>query len=225
LLAVLVALALVWRTDVVGGEDLSADWACPVNHAPTTVSAEPAQLADLKQDLEQVIAAYMTMVPEDRDVTPYEQGVVSSYVAWSDTEPGNAGIPSSGSQPGGYEMRWWTVTRDNVVTDAFLFADATQAEAYLEFAAHPGCRPHASRRLADLPPEGRYLEWSNPLSYAQQDVFLQRGRRVYRVAVVQPGVGSTVSRSTRARGFGLVGTLACALPDAGCTAEHPPGLV
>ncbi|MDQ2631863.1 MAG: hypothetical protein M3Y75_12950 [Actinomycetota bacterium] len=218
-------LAVVWRTDVVGGEDLAADWACPVNHAPTVVSVEPAQLADLKQDLKQVIATYVSLVPGDRGLIPYEQGVVTAYVAWSDTEPGNAGIPPSGPRPGGYEMRWWTATRDNVVTDAFLFADASQAEAYLEFATHTGCRPSASRQPADLPPEGRYLEWSNPLSYAQQDVFLQRGRRVYRVAVVQPGVGSTVSGSTRARGFRLVGRLACGLPDAGCTAEHLSGLV
>lgn len=211
--------------DLFGADEDFAALTCPVAHAPAVVTVDPAQLAGLKRDLERVIAVYAAVVPADRGLAPYEQGVVTSRVAWTDMEPGNAGVPRSGPQPGGFEMRWLTSARDNVVADAFLFADASQAEEYLELATSVGCRSSASQQPADLPPEGRYLEWSNPLSYAQQDVFLRRGRRVYRVAVVQAGVGSLVSEPVRARGFDLVSTLACGLPGAGCAAERPSDLV
>lgn len=74
---------------------------------------------------------------------------------------------------------------------------------------------------ASLPPGARYLEWSNPFDVAQQDVFLRRGSRVYRVSVVQPGVGSKVSSAQREAGFRLVSEIACGLPDSGC-APPPP---
>lgn len=223
LLAVLAGLLALWRMDPFQGNGgVAVGGSCPVDEAPALAEVDPARLAGFKADLEGMIALCEALVPEEKGLTPYEQGVVSSGAAWTDMEPGNAGVPASGPQPGGFEMRWWTVGRDDLVADVFLFEDASQAEEYLDLAAGTACRSKSSRRRARFPPGGRNLEWSNPYAYAQQDVFFQRGPRVYRVSVVQPGVGSTVSATDRLAGFYLVGALACGLPGARCAQEEPP---
>jgi hypothetical protein len=60
--------------------------------------------------------------------------------------------------------------------------------------------------------------WRNPENFAQEDVYLLRGRRVYRVAVVLAGAGGTSTVGSRKSAFSLVDELACALPEAAC---HP----
>jgi hypothetical protein len=164
------------------------------------------------------MAAWAGEVPEEGRPSLYEQGVVTTDAVWTDMEPGTGGVPTSGSSPAGFEMRWWAWERgwNDVVADVFLFQDASAAAEYLELAGSTECREKTMRERASLPPGGRYLEWANPFEYAQQDVFLRRGSRVYRVSVVQPGVGSTVSKAKRLAGFHLVSEVACGLPGAGC---------
>lgn len=206
--------------DLLGGGGAAAEGRdCPVDRTPSLAEAGPDQLAGFKRDLERMIAARESLVPREKGLAPYEQGVVTGDAAWTDMEPGHRGVPGSGPQPGGFEMRWWTVGRDDLVGDAFLFEDEDAAAEYLELATDPECRSHISWHKAAFPPGGRNLQWSNPYSYSQQDVFLQRGRRVYRVSVVQPGVGSKVPDSIRAAGFLLVDELACGLPGIGCPGE------
>lgn len=210
-------VVLVWKLDLFSGGGAAATARrCPIDEAPVPASVGPARLAGLERDLEGMIAGREARFPEEKGLTPYEQGVITEAAAWTDMEPGDAGVPTSGRHRGGFEMRWWTVGRDDVVGDIFLFKTDADAKAYLELAISPECRSKASRRDARFPPGAYNLEWSNPFSYAQQDVYLQRGPRVYRVSVVQPGVRSTVGAAMRLQGFHLVNELACELPGAGC---------
>jgi hypothetical protein len=64
---------------------------------------------------------------------------------------------------------------------------------------------------------GRNLEWLNPESSTQQDVFLARGRFVYRVATVVLGAGEKSTAEIRRAAFTPVNRLACTLPGAGCS--------
>lgn len=204
-----------------GGGDVAAGESCPIDRAPSLASVEPGQLAGFKRNLEQMIATREDLAPGESGWDPYEEGVVSANAAWTDMEPGQAGVLATGPQPGGFEMRWWTRGREDLVADVLLFDDEDAAAEYLELATDPECRTHVAWHKTSLPPAGHNLQWSNPYSYAQQDVFLRRGRRVYRVSVVQPAVGSTVSDATRAAGFLLVNTVACGLPAAGCGTTQP----
>ncbi len=221
LLAALVGVALAWKLGPFqGGGNVAAGESCPIDRAPSLAAVEPDRLAGFRQDLEQMIAAREDLAPSAGGRHPYEEGVVSAGVAWTDMEPGKAGVPATGPQPGGFEMRWWTRGRQDLVGDVLLFDDDDAAAEYLELATDPECRRHVSWHKTTLPPGGRNLQWSNPERYAQQDVFLRRGRRVYRVSVVQPAVGSTVPDSTRSAGFLLVDEVACGLPAAACGPEQ-----
>lgn len=216
----LIVVVFIWKLDLFSGGGAGAvGRSCPSSDAPTLAAVGPARLAGLERDLEGMIASREASFPEEKGLTPYEQGVITEAAAWSDMEPGNAGVPTSGAQPAGFEMRWWTVGRDDVVGDIYLFKNAADAKAYLELAVSTECRSKASQRPAVFPPGAHNLEWSNPFSYAQQDVYLQRGPRVYRVSVVQPGVHATVGAAMRLQGFHLVNELACDLPGAGCGGE------
>jgi hypothetical protein len=221
----LATVVLVWKLDLFsdGGAGATAR-SCPIDEAPVLAAVGPARLAGFQRDLEGMIASREARFPEEKGLTPYEQGVIGEDAAWTDMEPGNGGVPISGEQPGGFEMRWWTGGRDDVVGDIFLFKNAADAKHYLELAISTECRSKASQRPALFPPGAHNLEWSNPFSYAQQDVYLQRGPRVYRVSVVQPGVHSTVSAAMRLQGFHLVNQLACDLPGTGCGGEGSSNL-
>lgn len=225
LLGALAAVLIAWQMDLFqGGGAGAAARSCPIDEAPVLAAVGPARLAGFKRDLEGMIAGREARFPEEKGLTPYEQGVIIAAAAWTDMEPGNGGVPSSGQQPGGFEMRWWTVGRDDVVGDVFLFENAADAKEYLALATSPKCRSKASQRAALFPPGAHNLEWSNPFSYAQQDVYLKRGPRVYRVSVVQPAVHATVGAAMRLQGFHLVNELACDLPGAGCGSSEPANL-
>jgi hypothetical protein len=60
--------------------------------------------------------------------------------------------------------------------------------------------------------------WRNPENLAQEDVYLLRSRRVYRVAVVLTKAGDASTAASRKTAFSLVNKLACTLPEAAC---HP----
>ncbi len=217
LLAALVVYVLATRTEALNiaagaaGVDASTAASCPAQSAPSVETVSHATLRGLREDLRGVMF--------DRGRRLYEQGVVASSYAWSDDEPGTRmSLPSGPRDPGGYELRWWAADRDDVVADVFVFADASRAHDFFERASSTHCRPSSVALAASSPPGGRDLAWRNPDRFAQEDVYLLRGPRVYLVSVVRAGAGPSSTPAGRRTAFSLVNGLACALPGAAC---HP----
>jgi hypothetical protein len=220
LLALLVA-ATVLLVDRVGGLDLGGGEAdaggdCPGQGAPQVETTDRARVFRLREDVRWI-------VPDGSGITAYEQGPVDGTVAWTDGEPGwNTAPDPDAPLPAGYEMRWWMPSRDDVVADALMFSDPGQARDYVERASSAGCRPPGNfAAAAPFPPRARNLYWVNPDGYAQEDVFLSRGRLVYWVSVVLAGAGPRAGAAERRHGFEVVDALACALPGAACRAAGP----
>jgi hypothetical protein len=113
-------------------------------------------------------------------------------------------------------MRWWLRNRDDLVVNAWVFADVDHARDFLKRASSANCRTASTAVAASFPPGGRDLEWRNPEGFAQEDLLLQRGRQVYRVSVVVAGAGGNATSAKREAAFFLVNDLACTLPRAGC---------
>jgi hypothetical protein len=215
LLASLVAYLVASGTGALGlfgdfGGDTVTLGNCPVAGAPSVADVSGSRLAGLRRDIRQVVSF-------ERGLRPYELGLSNAPSAWSDAEPGTSSVlPRGPDNQGGYEMRWWLRNRDDLVADAWVFADVDQAHDFLERASSADCRTASTAVAASFPPGGRNLEWRNPEGYAQEDLFLRRGRRVYRVSVVVAGAGGSATSAKRKAAFSLVDDLACALPRAGC---------
>lgn len=189
---------------------------CPVAGAPPASSLTRGGLIELRRDIRRVVSF-------ERGLRPYELGPIGSIAAWSDVEPGTSGSLSAGiSDQAGYEMRWWIRGLYDVVADAWVFADAKQAHNYFGRASSSKCRPASTAVAASFPPGGRDVEWRNPDGFAQEDLYLMHGRRVYRVSVVKAGAGASASTAARHAAFSLVNELACALPAAGCDVYESP---
>jgi hypothetical protein len=227
LLMTLAVYALSARTGVFGatgatagggvgvGTSLVAD--CPSQTVPSVEIVSRATLRELREDLRGVMFG--------RQRRLYEQGVATPRSAWSDNEPGkHTSLPAGARDPGGYEMRWWSAGNDDVVTDVFVFAGTSQARAFFESASNARCRTASTALAASSPPGGRDLVWRNPDGFAQEDVYLLRGRRVYRVAVVLARSGTTSTAESRKTGFSFVNELACALPEAACRPQSDRAL-
>jgi hypothetical protein len=144
----------------------------------------------------------------------YAAGVALPEDFWSDDEPRTlrATRSAGGRWPAGYELRWWTPDYD-AVADVLVFTRARQARRFYELAASSRCHRGGAPRTPTLPPDARGLAWTNPDGAQQEDVFLLRGRRVYRVAAVRLARTAPVSRRAD---FEFVEAMACALPDADC---------
>jgi hypothetical protein len=173
------------------------------------------ELFELREALRQVAL--------DSGAKLYEQGPAESSYMWSDDEPGTVwALPPAPSQPGGYELRWWLSNGADLVVDGLVFADGGQARDFFKRATSGRCRTAAAALDAFSPPGGRNLVWRNPDGFAQEDLFLLSGRRVYRVAAVLPGVGGKITSRGRREGFSLVDELSCALPGAPCYRRGTP---
>ena len=149
----------------------------------------------------------------------YAAGIVTPEDMWSDNAP--LRVRSSrlayGRWPAGYEIRWWTRDYD-VGADVLMFGEAREAREFFELAASTDCRRAGVVSPALSPPQARNLAWVNPDDARQTDVFLLRGRRVYRVIAVRlQGAPTESARAERQTGARFTDTLACALPGAGCT--------
>jgi hypothetical protein len=217
LLTLLAVYAMAARTSVFGttgataGRDpgLAAD--CPSQSVPSVELVNRATLRGLREDLRGVMFG--------RERRLYEYGLAAPGDAWSDAEPGkHLVLPPGSSDPGGYELRWWAAGNNDVVADVFVFAGTNRARAFFERASSARCRMASMTLAAPFPPGGRDLVWRNPDSFPQEDIYLLRDQRVYRIAVVLAGAGSTSTATSRKIAFSLVNELACALPEAGC---HP----
>jgi len=189
---------------------------CPVATAPSAATVRRDRLLGLRRDIRRVVFF-------EPGIRPYELGPIGSIAAWSDGEPGTSSVlPRDPGDRVGYEMRWWMRNRDDVVVDAWVFADIGQAHEFLKRASSATCRTASTAVAASLPPGGRDLEWRNPDGYAQEDLYLLRGRRVYRVSVVRSGAGRGATALERHAGYSIVNRLACALPRAGCDVFESP---
>jgi hypothetical protein len=129
--------------------------------------------------------------------------------------------------PGGYEMRWWMPNGDDLVADGFLFASANEAQNFLRQATKTDCRSRGSVHDAAFPAGGHNLGWVNPDHFAQQDLYIRRDRRVYRVAVVKAGVSDSIASGAETEAFALVDGLACFLPGTSCrgAADSTPSTI
>lgn len=153
----------------------------------------------------------------------YAWGIISPDGAWLDNTPLNlrASELAHGLWPASYEMRTWSTDpwlaprRDDVVADVFMFASPGQAGRFFTEASGTRCHRDGSERSTSRPLQGRDLTWVNPDGVAQEDVFLLRGARVYRVAVVRPRARLTGALERQA-GAAIANALVCSLPSAGC---------
>ncbi len=220
LLAALVVYLVASSTGALGLADGPSDdivilGDCPVAGAPSAATVPRGQLVGLRRDIRRVVSF-------ERGLRPYELGPIGSIAAWSDSEPGTSSALPRSSDQAGYEMRWWMRSRDDVGADVWVFADARRAHDYFMRASSSKCRPASTAVVASFPPGGRDLEWRNPDGFVQEDLYLLRGRRVYRVLVVKAGVGASATAEDRSAAFSMVNRLACALPSAGCDVFESP---
>jgi len=177
--------------------------------------------------LSTILELHTSLLPVLRPIARarYRVGTVLPEDAWSDNYPLSlrASRRANGLWPASWEMRssasdpQLAPAQDNVVADVFLFAEQRQAQRFFAEATSDRCRSDASARPASQPPRARNLVWVNPDNVTQDDVFLLRGLRVYRIAEVRPaGAPTRPSVAQQQEGLSRVDTLACALPDASC---------
>jgi hypothetical protein len=188
-----------------GGSAAAASTWCVPNGLPEVARADVDELLELRAE---VSAA------SPRVARRYGRGIALPEDVWSDDEPRTlrATRSAGGRWPAGYEMRWWTRDYD-AVADVFVFAGPRGAREFFDLAASSHCHRDSAPRSTALPPDARELAWTNPDDAEQEDVFLLRGRRVYRVAAVRLRRTPSV---TRRIDFELVDAMACALPGADC---------
>lgn len=215
LLSVLGGVAILWFLTSAGelrgsaggggkrGVVVVRRWCVPPD-LPRTATIDRAELSRLYLSLSAV-------VPHPAAARQAE-GVTAPEDMWLDNAPA-AQDGQAGPWPGAYEIR--APTRDyTVVADGLVFADAHVARAFFELAASTRCHRAAQGEPVAYLSGARNLAWINPDEVEQNDVFLLRGARVYRVADVRDlGVERLSARAEAA----IVDRLACRLPDAGCS--------
>jgi hypothetical protein len=220
LAAALLAYLVVARTNAFGtasaGAPAGSAADCPERSAPPVTLASATTLQEMREDLRGAMSG--------RERRLYEEGPIAELNAWNDNPPAQRQPPDDVSKPGAYELRWWAPDGDDVVDDAFLFSQQAAARKFFALASSPACRPAAVALSASSPPQGRNLAWRNPDGYAQEDLYMQRGRLVYRVGVVRADAGASVTHAARSAAFAFVDGLACALPGAGCHASDDRAL-
>ena len=190
--------------DSSGGARGSSGWCAP-SGLPAVANVEVGPLVELR-------AAVAAATPPDS--RRYAGGVVAPPDVWSDDGPERPlqARSSSGSWPAAYEMRWWT-PRYDIAADALLFPDARHARAFFDLAAGTRCHRSGAPWPLSFPPQVRGLHWVNPDGASQEDLFLLRGTRVYRLSAVR--LARTPRVSLRVD-FEVAQALACRLPAAGC---------
>ena len=197
-LAGLTVYAVSQRPWNVGGEGeaaVAASSDCPESATPALRTVDMKQLGRLRKGIS-------SQAVFGAELDSYEEGFVGVAAAFSDAEPTMQPINTSDQGvEAGYEFRWWTPTRHDVVADVWLFADADSAADFVDRATSTRCRQGARATTAPAPEGGIDLEWRNPFGFMQQDLYVARGPRVYRLAVVPPGAPEHPVTSVRHEGF------------------------
>lgn len=210
LLAVLAALVAYL---VLPGSDSSpAGAGCDTGAAPALATVAPAGQGALRESVARVLPQRVGRL--------YEEGSITSATAWSDAEPAPPPVSPTARRPAGYEMRWWAPNGDDVVSDVFVLPSAAAAERFFALATAPRCRRSAEAVETARPPLARGLAWVNPDGWAEADLYLLRGTRVYRVADVPAGERRGMAGGSElSRAFAAIDSLACLLPQAECALE------
>lgn len=221
-----VALLLGTRTSVlgaagIGGGDAKGAWTastwCAPHGLPAPADAGIEELVALRDGLLRVFAL--------DGGRRYAAGIVTPEDMWSDDLPLRlrSSRLADGLWPADYEMRWWTRDYD-VGADVLVFGGSRQAREFFQEAASTECHRDGVLWPALSPPGARNLAWVNPDRARQSDVFLLRGSRVYRIAVVRlQGAPVETAQAERRTGARLLDGLACVLPDAQCRAPGAEG--
>jgi hypothetical protein len=194
-----------WSVNDAGAEAAAEPANCPSEKVPTLQTVDLDQIDRLRDGIsaEAVFGA---------GVHSYEEGFVTVSAAFSDAEPTMQPISTSDEGvEAGYEIRWWTPSRHDVVADVWLFEDAGSAEDFIDQATSLRCREAARKTMAPAPRGGVDFEWRNPFGFMQQDLYLSRGPRVYRLGLVAPGAPEHPVSPVRHEGFKLVNALGCEL--------------
>ncbi len=194
------------------GDAASSDaWApgCPARGVPPVESVRPAYLASLRVEVAETM--------HGRHGALYGAGVVDSEEPWSDSEPQRHFISRSkdGRIPGAFEIRWWAPNGDDIVVDAFAFGTTQQAQDFFARAASQRCRDAGEQTTVSSPVGAKDVAWINPEDARQVDVYLIRGRRVYRIADASRNEGGLQTAAGR-QASEIVNQLACSLADSGC---------
>lgn len=189
--------------------------------SPALVRLPASELTQLRGDLTAAMAR--------ADGKVYAFGWVPASVIWTDEPPEGESLHLSadGLGPASYEIRQWAPdpewgakARDDIGADVFAFN--TPAEATLVFDEATSARCHRSgvERPAPAPPNARSMIWVNPDAATEEDVYLVRGRFVYRIVDVRPagGVERPTWNPAQRVGVWTVARLACSLPNADCSA-------
>ena len=257
LLAVLALAAAKWSGRLGGqgassGQVTVLD-SCPVADAPTLSTVSRTQLLRLRDDVGRIVSFDSRLRPyeqglvgatvawSDAEPDAYAALSLGDGVAGAGADHGGRGTDGGGHGtdggashgtaaqrvPGGYEMRWWIPNGDDLVADGFVFASANEAQGFLRQATKTNCRPRGSIHDAAFPSGGRNLGWVNPDHFAQQDLYIRRDRRVYRVTVVKAGVSDSIAADAETEAFALVDRLACFLPGTACrgAADSTPSTI
>jgi hypothetical protein len=189
---------------------------CPGRGAPEVKSVPVRELSALHSAVSRIMPPRVGRV--------YEMGAITTSSVWTDDRP----VPFSSTQPlgesaapAGYEVRWWALDRDgaldDVVASVLEFATEKQADDVLARAARTRCRRDGVVVAAPFPARSSDLAWVNPDNAPESDVLFVRGRRLYRIADSPPSYLPAERRGARMS----VNVLACALPDAACSASAP----
>jgi hypothetical protein len=225
LLLILAALAAYavserpWTIKDAGAEVSAVPSDCPSEKVPTLRTVDLDQIDRLRDGIsaEAVFGA---------GLHSYEEGFVGVGAAFSDQEPTMQPISTSDEGvEAGYEIRWWTPSRHDVVADVWLFENADGAHDFIDQATSLHCRESARKTMAPAPQGGVDFEWRNPFGFMQQDLYLEQGPRVYRLALVAPGAPDHPVSSVRREGFQLVNALGCELLGLPCGLHRPGAIV
>jgi hypothetical protein len=194
------------------------------DHASTRACALPAAPPLRSVDLDAVVGLHDQLLPVMAPLARlrYASGIAQPDVVWSDEPPQRfASARMTGDLwPAGFEMRVWARDPENpgryadVVGDVFEFAGAKQAADFFAVAVGLRCHAHAQGSASSRPPGARTLTWRNPDRAIQDDVFLLRGPRVYRLAAAK--IQRRSPQVERRTAIDWLERLACGLPQAGC---------
>jgi hypothetical protein len=193
---------------------------------PALASLPARELSALRANLAGVMSR--------ADGRVYASGSISPRVVWTDNPPVSGSLELSGDnlEPASDEIREWApdprygaAYPDDIAGDVFMFASPSQARLFFERATALHCHLSGTVQPAPRPPQARNLVWVNPDAVTEQDVFLLRGRLVYRIVDVRPG-SHEAQRSSAARGVALasVDRLACTIAGADCPRMSPARL-
>jgi hypothetical protein len=194
-------------------------------YAPLCIPATPP-LARVSASELHALRAELSSVMARSGGRVYAAGAVPPEVVWNDEPPGGSslGLAKDGLGPASYEMRLWapdprygSAYRDDLGGEVFSFATAAQATRFFAAGASVRCHRHALARPALRPPGARNIIWFNPDAATEEDVFVLRGRTVYRIVDVRPGGEEKPRWNAQQRvGVATVDRLACTISAAAC---------